>query len=224
MRLVILLCALVGVVLGATQMQKGTPVKQRKPSLPKKYLIEEGGYVKHRKMRSVGILGQYEMLNRHRQGRQSPGLRNGGGYLYNRPIYTPSDHLDARPALPLAEVESHPLSNFPAHYSGDLEDVPKDVKKEEKKADESAPATVPPKKDMDAKKKEEAPMKKTEAPKSEASARDKSEPQLVTKAQAPQQIKTTPKPATEATPKKKEEKIQITQQETVSGKPPVAVE
>lgn len=48
--------------------------------------------------------------------------------------------MQARPALPLAEVESHPLSNFPAHYSGDLEDVPKDMKKEEKKAEDSAPA------------------------------------------------------------------------------------
>lgn len=111
---------------------------------------------------------------------------------------------------------------------------------------------------MEDKKREDTPMKKAEAPKTEAAAKEKSEPQLVTKAPAaaPAQTKTTPKPVSEAATKKKvrirnvendvravrissecyslpkltifarlqEEQIQITQQETVSGKPPVAVE
>ena len=50
MKSLIVLCLVIGVTLGATQTQKGTPVKQRKPSLPKKYLVEDGGYTKHRKV------------------------------------------------------------------------------------------------------------------------------------------------------------------------------
>ena len=46
-------------------------------------------------------------------------------------------------------------------------------------------------------------MKKVDEPKKEATARDKSEPQLVTKAPAAAPTKTTSKPASEATPKKK---------------------
>jgi len=116
------------VALGATQIHKHGHIhggKHRKPSLPKKYLVEDGGFLKLRKVRA--IVSQYELRERHRLGRQLPGVRSGGGgYLYNRPVYTSSDHLAARPALPLTEVESHPLSNFPAHYSGDLEDESKD--------------------------------------------------------------------------------------------------
>lgn len=54
-RLVVLLvlATLILVTLGASQIQKGsyTSAKQRKPSLPKKYLVEDGGYIKHRKVR-----------------------------------------------------------------------------------------------------------------------------------------------------------------------------
>lgn len=46
-------------------------------------------------------------------------------------------------------------------------------------------------------------MKKADEPKKEATARDKSEPQLVTKAPAAAPAKTTSKPASEATTKKK---------------------
>ncbi|OQR66787.1 hypothetical protein BIW11_13928 [Tropilaelaps mercedesae] len=122
--LIVAACMLV--VLGATQIRKGghTLSKQKKPSSTKKYIVEDGVYVKQRKIRANS---QHQFYGRHRMRRQLPGVRNGGGgYLYNRPVYTSSDHLAARPALPLAEVESHPLSNFPVHYTGDLEDESKD--------------------------------------------------------------------------------------------------
>lgn len=58
-------------------------------------------------------------------------------------------------------------------------------------------------KDMEEKKKDDAPTKKAEAAKPDVALREKPEPQLVTKQPAAAPAKTTSKPAAEATTKKK---------------------
>jgi len=250
-RLVFLLvvATLILVALGATQIHKGAHAsgKQRKPSLPKKYIVEDGGYLKHRKVRA--IVSQYELRERHRIGRQLPGVRSGGGgYLYNRPVYTSSDHLAARPALPLTEVESHPLSNFPAHYTGDLEDEPKDETFKKTPADSEKPsapvnstvkdgamseddqmteqadqATKPEAADQPEISKQEVAQEKTEAI---AVAVPASAVVPVGKNMQAEQDLDKPSPADSDKSSVGAEPavIVVSQQETVTGKPPVAVE
>ncbi|XP_022647331.1 uncharacterized protein LOC111273976 [Varroa jacobsoni] len=236
------------VVLEATQIYKGSYAsgKQRKPSLPKKYLVEDGGYIKHRKIRA--LISEHELRERHRVGRQLPGVRNGGGgYLYNRPVYTSSDHLAARPALPLTEVESHPLSNFPAHYTGDLEDEPKkDASKSKTPSDSekpSAPANVTVKDGAipeDGKVKEQPDQTKKVEPiepevlKQEVS-QDKSEPVAIAvpasavvpvgkNMQSEQDLDKLSSANGEKSGAGGEPPMIVSQQGTVSGKPPVAME